>query len=135
MSMLRRTNRLATRPGPNRTQRCLTTFNEIDMSAGDENRSKIQDAVFEKGTGVNTRVHCRSSPTAVEAFATVLPQPVTLKFAVTRWCIAIKPRLGIAIGGGKGLVVPGATQCRSGWSFVFQIEDSILRVGHVLAER
>ncbi len=102
MSMIRRTiaNRLVE---AQQTAALLTTFNEIDMLPVMDLRSKYKDA-FEKKHGVKLgfmSFFAKASVEALRRFPLINAQVQGNDIVYHNYC-----DIGIAIGGGKGLVVP-----------------------------
>lgn len=102
MSMIRRTiaNRLVE---AQQTAALLTTFNEIDMQPVMELRSRYKDA-FEKKHGVKLgfmSFFAKASVEALKRFPAINSQIEGNDVVHHSYC-----DIGIAIGGGKGLVVP-----------------------------
>ncbi len=102
MSMIRRTiaNRLVE---AQQTAALLTTFNEIDMTPVMDLRSKYKE-VFEKKHGVKLgfmSFFAKASVEALKRFPAVNSQVEGNDVIFHNYC-----DIGIAIGGGKGLLVP-----------------------------
>ena len=85
------------------TAALLTTFNEIDMFAVKELRQKYKD-VFERKYGIKLgfmSIFVRAVVDALEEFPAINAQMDGNKLLYHNYC-----DIGIAVGGGKGLVVP-----------------------------
>lgn len=81
----------------------LTTFNEIDMQAVKELRGRYKDS-FEKKYGIKLgfmSFFVRAIVDALEEFPAINAQMEGKKLVYHNYC-----DIGIAVGGGKGLVVP-----------------------------
>lgn len=81
----------------------LTTFNEVDMSAVKELRGKYKDA-FDKKYGIKLgfmSFFVRAVVDALQQFPAVNAQMNDKRITYHNYC-----DIGIAVGGGKGLVVP-----------------------------
>lgn len=102
MSPIRQTiaSRLVT---AQQTAALLTTFNEIDMAAVKELRGRYKDS-FEKKYGIKLgfmSFFVRAIVDALEEFPSINAQMEGKKLVYHNYC-----DIGIAVGGGKGLVVP-----------------------------
>lgn len=85
------------------TAALLTTFNEIDMAAVKELRGRYKDS-FEKKYGIKLgfmSFFVRAIVDALEEFPAINAQMEGKKLVYHNYC-----DIGIAVGGGKGLVVP-----------------------------
>lgn len=102
MSPIRRT--IASRlVGAQQTAALLTTFNEIDMHAVKQVRARYQDA-FVKKYGIKLgfmSFFVRAIVDALEEFPAINAQMDGKKIVYHNYC-----DVGVAVGGGKGLVVP-----------------------------
>lgn len=102
MSPIRRT--IASRlVSAQQTAALLTTFNEIDMAAVKELRGRYKDS-FEKKYGIKLgfmSFFVRAIVDALEEFPAINAQMEGNKLLYHNYC-----DIGIAVGGGKGLVVP-----------------------------
>ncbi len=89
--------------GAQQTAALLTTFNEIDMHAVKQVRAKYQDA-FVKKYGIKLgfmSFFVRAIVDALEEFPAINAQMDGNKLVYHNYC-----DVGVAVGGGKGLVVP-----------------------------